>query len=224
MQHLPLLSVRSSGGLKWMLKQHSGLMPSSCIWFLGISSGGLLGFSNAILTLQTMGPYSMLWGCTCDSTCHCVCTYVDRTKYVWGDMLTTDLFHAGLTVHGVINGSMIQQGVASSKISNVSSGPLSQIQMSLILQSLFCLICDQVLYRQQSWRSHNYMYIECTFIENPQPFVHFCFCGNIDALYMHLTSREHTCMQSIATVLMVIGNHYHTPLQSLHKKVSKKKN
>ena len=139
-------------------------------------------------------------------------------------MLTTDLFHAGLTVHGVINGSMIQQGVASSKISNVSSGPLSQIQMSLILQSLFCLICDQVLYRQQSRRSHNYMYIECTFIENPQLFVHFCFCGNIDALYMHLTSREHTCMQSIATVLMVIGNHYHTPLQSLHKKVSKKKN
>ena len=47
-------------------------------------------------------------------------------------MLTTDLFHAGLTVHGVINGSMIQQGVASSKISNVSSGPLSQIQMSLL--------------------------------------------------------------------------------------------
>ena len=64
-------SVEGSGGLKWMLKQRSGLMPLSRIRLLSTSSGGLLGFSNAILTSQTVGPRSMLCGCMRDSTCLC---------------------------------------------------------------------------------------------------------------------------------------------------------
>ena len=70
-QHLPSLSVRGSGGLKWMLKQRSGLMPSSRIRFLSTSSGGLI-FSNAILTLRTMGPCSMFCGRMRKSTSLCV--------------------------------------------------------------------------------------------------------------------------------------------------------
>ena len=56
-------SVEGSGGLKWMLKQRSGLMPSSRIRFLSTLSGGLLGFSNAILTSQTVGPcmLNVMW-------------------------------------------------------------------------------------------------------------------------------------------------------------------
>ena len=66
MQHLLSLSV--CGGLKWMLNQNSGFMPSSRIRFLSALSGGLIGISNTILTLQTMGPSSMLCGCMREST------------------------------------------------------------------------------------------------------------------------------------------------------------
>ena len=50
MQNLP---VRGIDGLKWMLRQHSGLIPLSCIRFLSTSWGGILGRSNATLTLRS---------------------------------------------------------------------------------------------------------------------------------------------------------------------------
>ena len=120
MEHIPSLFVRGSGGLKWMLKQRLGMVPVSRIRFLSTSLGGLFRCSNAILTLQTMGPCTMLCGCRRDSTCLCVIWSVYIEKGMYNEVCSQQNY-LWLTLHGVINGSMIQPGVTSSKISNVSS-------------------------------------------------------------------------------------------------------
>ena len=119
-EHIPSLFVRGISGLKWMLKQRSGMVPVSRIRFLSASLGGLLGHSNAILTLQTMGPCSMFCGCRRDSTSLRVIWSVYIEKGMYNEVCSQQNY-LWLTVHGFISGSMIQPGVASSKISNVSS-------------------------------------------------------------------------------------------------------
>ena len=150
-----------------MFKQHSCLMPCSRIRFLSASAGGLLGCSNAILTLQTKGPCSMLCGCIRDSTCLRVIWSVYMCRQNIVQYAYAQLNYLWLTVHGVYNGSMIQPGVAWSKISNVSSS----FSNSNVISSISCFASLRELVKYCTNNNHkDATILQCTLLDYPSFF------------------------------------------------------
>ena len=112
-----------------------------------------------------------------------------------------------LTVHGVVNGSMIHPGVTSSKISNVSSS----FSNSNVTSSISCSASLRELVKYCIDSNHKNATITCRVHMDDPSFCHltcfmvsrffdtakihscssvFTFCVNVDALYT--ISREHT--------------------------------
>ena len=143
------------------------------------------------------------------------CYVYNGTIYMW------------LTVHGVFNGSIIQPGVAWPKIFNVSSSfsnsnVVSSVSCSASLRK-FVKYCINNNHKDFYWIINHFANFLTRFmvsISFDTAKIHSCcssiftFFVNVDALYMHLISREHTF--NVAAVLMVIGNNSLSYTFALH--------